>query len=495
MLTPSIPHNAHGTLPDEAVEQAVCNAARMAQRRWELRPVRERVQTVRRLRFLLARDAELLANAVPVEVAGKLQRSLADTLAAEVLPLAEACTFLEREAVAILAGQRLSNRSRPFWLRRVTAEVSREALGVVLVIGPANYPLFLPGVQVLQALVAGNAVLWKPAATGVAAAHALQQLLTEAGLPAELLAILDAAPAAAERAIAMGVDKVILTGHVDTGRAVLRQLAETVTPSVMELSGCDAVFVLDGADCERAARAIAFGVRLNGSATCMAPRRLFVAATVADALLPLLHRKFAELPLVSVSEPIRKQLERLMEDACNRGARVTLDDGGPYTLRSVLIEHAQPEMTVMQSDVFAPLLSVMEFSDVEDALTAHRRCAYALTASVFGPEKVAAALARRIHAGTVLINDLIVSTADPRVSFGGRGKSGFGLTRGREGLLEMTAQKTVLIQRERNYRAYVSTREAHVSFFAAYIRMVHGGLWRKRVKGIRALSAAARKLR
>ena len=176
----------------------------------------------------------------------------------------------------ILAPQRLSTHTRPFWLRRVTAETRREPLGVVLIIAPANYPLFLPGVQALQALAAGNAVLWKPAPGGMAAAEALRDVLVGCGLDPALLQLLDESPQAAVDAIAAGVDKVFLTGSAATGTAVLYQLAAHLTPAVMELSGCDAVFVLPGAEVERTVAALAFGLRLNGSATCMAPRRLFL---------------------------------------------------------------------------------------------------------------------------------------------------------------------------------------------------------------------------
>ncbi len=188
-----------------------------------------------------------IAQCVPCEQPGALHRSVADTLVSEVLPLAEACRFLEREARWILAPQRLSTHARPFWLRRVTAETRREPLGVVLIIAPANYPLFLPGVQALQALAAGNAVLWKPAAGGMAAAEALRDVLVGCGLDPALLQLLDESPQAAADAIAAGVDKVFLTGSAATGTAVLSQLAAHRTPAVMELSGCDAVFVLPGA--------------------------------------------------------------------------------------------------------------------------------------------------------------------------------------------------------------------------------------------------------
>jgi aldehyde dehydrogenase (NAD+) len=151
-------------------------------------------------------------------------------------------------------------------------------------------------------------------------------------------------------------------------------------------------------------------------------------------------------------------------------------------------------MRVTQSDIFAPVLSIFAVPDIETAIAAHAPCPYALTAAIFGAEREARALAAQLPVGTVLINDLIVSTADPRIAFGGRNSSGFGLTRGREGLLAMTTLKTVVVQRSHDLRPYQPTTPDHQPFFAAYIETVHAGTWRERWNGLRRLTRAAAKI-
>jgi acyl-CoA reductase-like NAD-dependent aldehyde dehydrogenase len=358
---------------------------------------------------------------------------------------------------------------------------------VVLIIGPANYPLFLPGVQVLQALAAGNAVLWKPAPGGMAAAEALREILVGCGLDPALLQLLEESPEAAEDAIAAGVDKVFLTGSAATGTAVLHQLALRLTPAVMELSGCDAVFVLPGADLERTVDALTFGLRLNGSATCMAPRRLFLVGG-HPGLLPALLDRLKDLPPIPLPGRIRMHLADLLEDARRLGGAV-LDEGS-----AVLIGQATPEMQIARSDIFAPVLCIFDVPDMEAAIAAHAPCPYALTAAIFGPENEAQALASQLPVGIVLINDLIVAAADPRVSFGGRKSSGFGVSRGREGLLEMTTLKTILTQRGRDRRAYQPTTADHQAFFAAYLEVAHSGGWLARWRGLRKFVRAASRL-
>lgn len=141
---------------------AALSAARVAQTRWADTPLTERLDRVRELRHLIADHASTLAEAS----ASARQRPALESLTAEVLPLAEACRFLERHAASILAKRSLGRRELPLWLAGVRREIHREPLGVVLIIGPGNYPLLLPGVQLIQSLVAGNAVLLKPGVGG-----------------------------------------------------------------------------------------------------------------------------------------------------------------------------------------------------------------------------------------------------------------------------------------------------------------------------------------
>jgi aldehyde dehydrogenase (NAD+) len=260
----------------------------------------------------------------------------------------------------------------------------------------------------------------------------------------------------------------------------------------MELSGCDAVFVLPGANLERAVTALLFGLRLNGSATCMAPRRLFLVGDQTEFLRALLDQ-LKTLPPVLLPLTARAQLAELLEDARRRGGSLLVDEASGAVRYAVVLK-ADPEMKIAQSDIFAPVLSVFDVSDTDAAVSAHALCKYRLTAAIFGPEREARTLASRLPVGTVLINDLIVASSDPRISFGGRASSGFGVTRGREGLLEMTVLKTVVTQRSRDLRAYRPTTPAHEPFFAAYLQSVHGGRWRMRWDGLRRFLRSAARL-
>ena len=385
--------------------------ARTAQSRWALTPISERLRVVRALRHGIAENADKLAGIA----ASVSERPIAEKLVSEVLPLADACRWLEKRADRVLATRRCGSRGRPFWMQGVTFEVQRQPFGLVLVIGPANYPLFLPAVHALHALVAGNAVLLKPAPSTRRVALAFAQLARDAGLDPAMLTILPESVSAARSAIADGVDKVIFTGSSENGRDVLATLAETNTPSVMELSGQDAVLVFADADLDLVVRALRFGTSLNDGNTCIAPRRLVVVQSVAEDLL-------ARLSIARV-----------------------------------------------------PIMLIERVHDEEAAVHRANDADFALGASIFSRDVARArTLAARIKTGFVLINDLIAPTADPRMPFGGVKASGFGTTRGDEGLLEMTFPHVVAERHGRTHPHFDEPASGDAQLFSAYIRAAHG---------------------
>ncbi|MFP5288333.1 MAG: aldehyde dehydrogenase family protein, partial [Thermoanaerobaculia bacterium] len=256
--------------PLEVAREAA--AARESQADWSAWPLADRLWILRSVRHRISEKAGELARLV----AGRTGRSEAEVLSSEILPLADACRFLEREAPRLLAARRFGSEGRPAWLGGVDLEIRREPLGLVLILAPSNYPLFLAGAQTLQALAAGNGVLWKPGRGGFAAARAFVDLTVLAGLDWQLVQVLPDTVEAGSAALAAGPDKVLLTGSAATGREVLAEAGRRLLPATAELSGCDALFVLPGADLERTAKAIRFGLTLNAGNTCIAPRRVFV---------------------------------------------------------------------------------------------------------------------------------------------------------------------------------------------------------------------------
>lgn len=477
------------------VVASAMTAARAAQSRWSRTPMPRRLQLVRELRHLIASHAMPLAEAS----AFARQRPALESMTAEVLPLAEACRFLERNTENILRTQHLGRRGLPLWLAGVRSEIQRVPLGVILIIGPGNYPLLLPGVQLIQALVAGNAVLLKPGVGGTAAAHALSELVTRAGFDAQLVAVLPESPATARATIFARPDKVIFTGSAMTGEQILTQLAPHLIPATMELSGNDAVLVRADADLDLAVKALTFGLTLNAGGTCMSPKRAFVHRSLATELEGRLADslgtdRHAEVLTTAATTKLRP----LLDDAFARGAHfITGEIRSDGTITApIVLAGVSPASDLLREDIFAPVLSIVTVADDHEAVMRANDCPFALGAAIFTrDETTARSLASQIQAGVVTINDLIIPTADARVPFGGRKRSGYGVTRGAEGLLDMTTPKVVTLSRGQFRPALEPPLPSDEGMFQAYLQFAHGRGLKSRWSALATLirSVACRK--
>jgi len=192
-------------------------------------------------------------------------------------------------------------------------------------------------------------------------------------------------------------------------------------------------------------------------------------------------------------------LRPVLDDVLARGAHLIageISDDGSVTIPLVL-GGVSPSSRLLREDIFAPVLALVTVADDKEAVSRANDCPFALAASIFTrDESTARLLAARINAGAVTINDLIIPTADARLPFGGRGRSGFGVTRGAEGLLELTTPKVVTVSRGKFRPAFDSPQPGDEALFNAYCRLAHGrGLksrWAALVSLIRSISSRSK---
>ena len=325
------------------------------------------------LRHLLADRYGDLCEAVRSE----LGKPPDETLAAEVLPLADACLFLEREAAHVLRPRRVPAAQRPLWLWGQTDRVHRRPRGVIGIVGTWNYPLMLNGVQIVQALTAGNGVLWKPSEVAPASAAALYSLFARAGFPDGLLQAMEATREAGQALTEAAVDHVVFTGSAAVGRRIAARLGERLISSTLELSGCDPMFVLGDADVPMAARAAWFGFTLNGGQTCISVRRVFVHHSVYPTFCDLLKSlASAAAPMKMALASQARQAEQLVTQALDAGGRLLTpalaSNGDPAAFTPAVVADARPDSNLCHEASFAPVMAVLPFDALEDALGRER---------------------------------------------------------------------------------------------------------------------------
>lgn len=448
------------------IDTKIVEEAKLAQAAWAKVTVRERLLVLRQLRRNLVTFQKELGDAVKADI----DKPRVEALSAEILPLADAIKFLEKRAEGLLKPRRISLIDRPLWLFGSVDKVLRQPRGVVGIIGTWNYPIMLNGVQIVQALTAGNAVIWKPSEVAPTVAKVMERWLSSATLPAKLVQVL---PATREYGPAMAeadVDHIVFTGHDSTGRKLAARLGERLISSTLELSGHDAMLVMPDADLKLAASAAWFGLNLNAGQTCIATRRLFVPASKLVEFEQALVRRAAEQPVTPrklAQNSAVGHAEKLEQEAIQQGARYVIapTNSSQENFSPVVLTAVRPDMEIAKAALFVPVMLILPYDDAtlekdqgKHLLEQVNQCDYCLGLSLFSrnPQHWLDKLPF-LPAGGISMNDVIIGTAHPAAPFGGIRSSGWGTTQGAEGLLEMTIPQHISFKKG-TWRPHYDTR-------------------------------------
>ena len=441
--------------PDEV--RALVARARAAQPAWEAVGFDGRAAVLRRAQKWVADNQDRIVATIVSET-GKTHD---DALFNEVGYAATAFGFWAKHAAGYLADEKVRTTS-PFVLGRKLL-VRYRPLGVVGVIGPWNYPLTNSFGDCIPALAAGNAVVLKPSEVTPLTSLLMAEALRESGLPEDvfLVATGDGATGAA---LVDEVDMVMFTGSTATGKKIMERAARTLTPVSLELGGKDPMIVLSDADLERAANAAAYYSMQNAGQTCISVERVYVEAPVYDAFVDKLTHKVAALRqgastgpgTVDVGAitfpPQLDTVERHVDEARKAGARVLTgghgrSDRGHFYEPTVLVD-VDHSMACMTEETFGPTVPVMRVADAEEAVELANDSPYGLAASVWTKDAARGeAIARRIEAGVVCVNDAQVNYLALELPMGGWKASGLGTRHGAGGIRKYCRQQSLLVTR------------------------------------------------
>ncbi len=433
---------------------AAVDRARKAQPRWAATPVRERMAIIRRFQQLLCDQKDAVCEVITRE-AGK---PLAEALSTEILVVLDGAQYLLDNVPAFLRPEHIPHSNLAMKLKRGT--LLREPYGVIGIISPWNYPFSLPSVQTITALAMGNAVVLKPSEFTPFTSLELQRLLREAGLDPDLLQVVTGEGAAGVALLQANIDKMIFTGSVATGKKVAQSAAARLLPVVLELGGKDPMIVLEDADVEVASSAAVWGAFMNAGQTCLSVERCYVHESIYEKFLQACVEKTNKLrsgngtdantdigPMIHERQLRTVQIH--IDDAIAHGARVLtggkpLTQLGPSFFAPTILADVTHSMAIMREETFGPVLPVRSFKNDDEAVALANDSDFGLAASVWTRNKSRGeSLARRINAGSVLVNDVVCSFGISEAPHGGIKASGIGRTHGRFGLEEMVWPKYV----------------------------------------------------
>jgi coniferyl-aldehyde dehydrogenase len=443
----------------------------------------QRRQALRRLRSEILARSDALAEAISQDFGNRPRQ---ETRLAEIYPIASGLRHTLRHLKGWMRERRVPV-GMELWPGR--AYVRHQPLGVVGIISPWNYPAQLALLPLIAAVAAGNRVLLKPSEITPRTSAWLEQLLG-AVFPQEEVAVIQGGPAVGQAFTQLPLDHLFYTGPTAVGRGVMRSAAENLTPVTLELGGKSPALIAPDARLAAAAESIVYGKLLNAGQTCIAPDYVLVPDTLEPEFVELAKAAAARMYptflgnadyTTVVNERHWQRLQGYLADCRLEGAEVVplsahdeAHDAARRVMIPALIRHVKPDSAVMQEEIFGPLLPVIPYRRLEDAIAfvnARPRplALYVFTESAATREQVLT----RVVAGGVTVNDTLLHFSAENLPFGGVGASGMGQYHGFYGFETFSKRQSVFRQSRFNLTGMI--RPPYGKKFDALVRWMIGG--------------------
>jgi acyl-CoA reductase-like NAD-dependent aldehyde dehydrogenase len=425
--------------------------ARFAQKAWAKLSSKERAARIKPVSEMLLNQSEQIIELIHNEN-GKPKF---EAMATELLPALEIVKFFTQKGPRAIADQAIPLRL----MKHKKSTLNYWPLGTVVVISPWNYPLLLPWGEIIMALVAGNAVVFKPSEVTPQIGLKIQDLFDHIGLPEGLLTTVIGDGQLGAALIDQNPDKVFFTGSVATGKKIAARAGERLIPVCLELGGKDPMIVLPDADLDFASSAALWGGYHNSGQACASVERILVHDSQADAFKKLLVEKMQKLRVgdeIGVTTLDRQKIvyDEQIKDARARG--LTFEQGGEFSqdrtrLSPTLLSGEGIETsTVYNEETFGPVVPLTTYKNVEEAIRKANDNEYGLTASVITRDHAwGERVARELEVGTVLINEVTYTAGVPETPWGGVKHSGIGRKHSELGMLEFVHMRHIHRPRSR----------------------------------------------
>jgi succinate-semialdehyde dehydrogenase/glutarate-semialdehyde dehydrogenase len=437
--------------------KGMISRGRIAQQEWGKLPIKKRKAYLRKVRDYLVEHSDELAETI----ARDNGKTRIDALATEVLPAIFAVDYYCRRAKRFLRDRNLipGNIILCFKL----SKLHRVPYGVIGVISPWNYPFAIPFSEVVMGLLAGNAVILKVASETQMVGLALQEAFDSAGLPEDIFNYVNLpGKVAGDAFLENGIDKLFFTGSVVTGKYLMTKAGETLTPLCLELGGNDPMIVCEDADLYRAAAGAVWAGFQNAGQSCGGVERIYVQESVYEPFLEILKRLTEALRVGYDTDhnidmgamTTQRQIDTVnmhLDDALKKGAKIYVQSQVPQDknlhnfLPAMVLTEVNHDMLVMKDETFGPIVGVMKYKNIEEAIELANDSYLGLSGSVWTKNRrKGEAIAKRLKVGAVMVNDHLMSHGLAETSWGGFKQSGIGRTHGEVGFNEMTQTQFIV---------------------------------------------------
>ncbi len=428
--------------------------ARAAQHAWAELSYRQCARFILRAREIVLDQLEEIATLISRETG----KPATEAISMEIVPTLDLMHYFAENTHRLLDPRKIDIGQ--YNLMGRSSYVVYKPLGVVGIISPWNFPWATPLDEIVMALMAGNAVVVKPSELTPLTALKIGSVFKQAQLPEGLLEIVTGDGSTGAALVESGVNKIMFTGSVNTGKRVAEAAARHLTPVVLELGGKDPMIVLEDANLANTARAAVWGAFCNSGQACASIERCYVHESVAQEFVDLvvketrlLKQDKASHEAIDIGAMTNERQLQIVEDhvsdAVERGAEVRagghrVNDSHGWFHQPTVVIGVDHSMKLMRDETFGPVLPIMTFKTDEEAIRLANDSTYGLTASIFTRDVARGRrLAERIDAGTVMVNEVVYTHAVAQTPWGGVKQSGYGRTHGRLGLLEMVTPQHI----------------------------------------------------
>ncbi len=380
-----------------------------------------------------------------------------EALSTEVFPTCDLMSHFASKTEKLLRDERFSIAV----FRNKRSMITYEPLGVVGIVTPWNFPFAISMGEVVMALMAGNTVVLKPSEYTPLAGDFIRRLFASAGFPDGVIEVVQGDGSTGAALVDASVDKIFFTGSVRTGKRIAEAAAKRLLPVVLELGGKDPMIVCEDAPFERTVKGAVWGAFANCGQICASVERLYVSEKIADRFIPALVEEVKKLRIGAPDANFSTDMGPLINetqlnividqvaDAVAKGARVLTGgrrrtDLGGYFFEPTVLVDVTNDMKVMNEETFGPLLPIKIFKDEEEAIHEANNTNYGLLASVWtSSNERGRRIAKRIEAGTVIINDAVYTNGAAQTPWFGVKESGLGTTHGKAGMFEFVRMKHI----------------------------------------------------
>lgn len=487
------------------VKEAVARI-RIAQATWAQLSFSERGAHLRKMQRHLTEHGEKYARVISRDNG----KTIADAYMTEITSAIVAFDYYIKHTARVLRPRRVKgSHIFSLYTRNKLQHVPR---GVIGIISPWNYPLAIPIHEILMGLMAGNGILFKAASETQMVGQIIQKVMDAGELPQDLFIQLNLpGRLAGDAFLSGGIDKLFFTGSVPVGKKLMKKAAETLTPISLELGGNDPMIVCAEANLKKAANGAIWAGLSNSGQSCAGIERVYVHEDVYEQFIKILREKVKKLrtgnPEASDNhigtmttsrqqESVREVIQKAVDSGAVIAASSEIDGKTEQALAATILTDVTHEMEIMREETFGPVLGVMKFKTISEAIELANDSDLGLTASIWTKNhRLGRQIAEQLQAGVITINDHLISHGIPNLPWGGFKQSSVGRTHGEVGLISMTESRVIV----NNYLPF--NKQPHWTPVSGFVyrrwvgfAMIIGGRWPLKLKGILKLIFGFKKI-